>query len=84
MAHPLFKEINMLTLHVNNFPEAVAFYRDTLGLTPLSEDDFATVFDLGGLKLRLTTSADHRSYLSLCRRLRLGVQRTRCASCCER
>lgn len=35
------------------------FYGDTLGLPLLSEDDFATVFDLGGIKLRLTTVEDH-------------------------
>lgn len=39
MAQPLFKEINMLTLHVNNFPEAVAFYRDTLGLEVKTLDE---------------------------------------------
>ncbi len=32
MASALFKEVNLLTLHVDNFPKAIAFYRDTLGL----------------------------------------------------
>jgi catechol 2,3-dioxygenase-like lactoylglutathione lyase family enzyme len=38
---------------------AKVFYRDTLGLTLLHEDDFAAVFDLNGTPLRLSTMADH-------------------------
>jgi catechol 2,3-dioxygenase-like lactoylglutathione lyase family enzyme len=35
------------------------FYTDVLGLTLLSEDDFAAVYDLNGIRLRLTTVEDH-------------------------
>ena len=34
---------------------AAAWYRDVLGLTHVSTDDFAAVFDLAGTTLRLTT-----------------------------
>jgi len=34
---------------------ARAFYRDTLGLELVSEDQFALVFDIGGTMLRVTT-----------------------------
>ena len=34
---------------------AAAWYRDALGLTHVSTDDFAAVFDLAGTTLRLTT-----------------------------
>ena len=37
---------------------AKAFYRDTLGLTLLSEDDFAVVFDANGTKIRVTPVRD--------------------------
>jgi catechol 2,3-dioxygenase-like lactoylglutathione lyase family enzyme len=33
---------------------AVAFYRDTLGLTLVSQDPFAAVFDANGIMLRVT------------------------------
>ena len=39
------------TMH---FDEARTFYRDTLGLTMLSEDPFAAVFDANGTTLRLS------------------------------
>ena len=39
MATALFDSINMLTLHVNDFPKAVAFYRDTLGLEVRTLDE---------------------------------------------
>lgn len=32
---------------------AAAFYRDTLGLREVSEDDFALVFDANGIELRV-------------------------------
>ena len=38
---------------------AEAFYGDTLGLGRLPGDDFAAVFDLAGVKLRLTEVPDH-------------------------
>jgi catechol 2,3-dioxygenase-like lactoylglutathione lyase family enzyme len=34
---------------------ATAFYRDTLGLRVTGRDDWAVVFDLGGIALRLST-----------------------------
>ena len=37
---------------------AAAFYRDTLGLRRIGEDDFATIFDVGGIALRVSTVAD--------------------------
>ncbi len=36
-----------------------AFYRDTLGLRALPEDPFAAVFNLAGIKLRITEAPDH-------------------------
>ena len=38
---------------------ASAWYRDVLGLTLVSEDHFAAVFDLAGTTLRLTTVGGH-------------------------
>jgi extradiol dioxygenase family protein len=35
------------------------FYSDVLGLTLRSEDDYAAVYDLNGITLRLTTVQDH-------------------------
>lgn len=37
---------------------ATAFYRDALGLTFAHEDDFAAVFNTGGVTLRISTVAD--------------------------
>lgn len=37
---------------------AAAFYRDTLGLRMTGEDDFATIFDVGGISLRVSTVPD--------------------------
>ena len=37
---------------------ATSFYRDTLGLTFAFEDRFATVFDIGGMTLRVSTVTD--------------------------
>lgn len=39
---------------------AEPFYGETLGLRRLPGDDFAAVFDLAGVKLRLTEVPDHR------------------------
>jgi catechol 2,3-dioxygenase-like lactoylglutathione lyase family enzyme len=36
-------------------PRAVPFYRDLLGLRLVAEDDYATVFLVGGVMLRLST-----------------------------
>jgi catechol 2,3-dioxygenase-like lactoylglutathione lyase family enzyme len=37
---------------------ATAFYRDTLGLTLAYEDNFAAVFNTGGITLRVSVVAD--------------------------
>lgn len=37
---------------------AAVFYRDTLGLTLKSEDDYAVVFDVDGVDLRVSTVPD--------------------------
>jgi catechol 2,3-dioxygenase-like lactoylglutathione lyase family enzyme len=37
---------------------ATKFYRDTLGLPLVSEDNFAAVFNVGGTALRVSTVAD--------------------------
>lgn len=37
---------------------ATAFYRDLLGLTPAHEDNFAAVFNTGGVTLRVSVVAD--------------------------
>jgi catechol 2,3-dioxygenase-like lactoylglutathione lyase family enzyme len=37
---------------------ATAFYRDTLGLTLAHEDNFAAVFNIGGVTLRVSIVAD--------------------------
>src|SRR5579864_1680768 len=37
---------------------AAAFYRETLGLVMTSEDNFAAVFNVGGIALRVSTVAD--------------------------
>lgn len=39
---------------------AEAFYGETLGLKRLPGDDFAAVYDLAGVPLRLTEVPDHR------------------------
>jgi catechol 2,3-dioxygenase-like lactoylglutathione lyase family enzyme len=37
---------------------SAAFYRDTLGLRMKLEDDYAVVFDVGGIDLRVSTVPD--------------------------
>jgi catechol 2,3-dioxygenase-like lactoylglutathione lyase family enzyme len=37
---------------------ATAFYRDTLGLALASEDNFAAIFNIGGVTLRVSVVAD--------------------------
>jgi catechol 2,3-dioxygenase-like lactoylglutathione lyase family enzyme len=41
-----------------NRDRATEFYRDTLGLEMAYEDQLATVFNIGGITLRLSTVAD--------------------------
>jgi catechol 2,3-dioxygenase-like lactoylglutathione lyase family enzyme len=48
----------MAFILVRDREKAKAFYSDVLGLTFLSEDDFAATYDLNGTILRLTTVAD--------------------------
>jgi catechol 2,3-dioxygenase-like lactoylglutathione lyase family enzyme len=40
--------------------KAKAFYGEVLGFEPVSEDDFAVVFDLNGTMLRISTVKDHK------------------------
>lgn len=42
-------------VHTCNRERAKTFYRDTLGLTLLSEDPFALAFDAHGIMLRVTS-----------------------------
>ena len=51
-------------LLTQNPDAAIAFYRDTLGLTYLRDDGFALIFDLNGVLLRISkvpsfTAAQH-------------------------
>lgn len=41
---------------------ATAFYRETLGLTFVSEDNFAAAFNIGGVTLRVSTVADFKPH----------------------
>jgi catechol 2,3-dioxygenase-like lactoylglutathione lyase family enzyme len=36
-------------------PKAIVFYRDVLGLKMTAEDEFAAVFDIAGVMMRLST-----------------------------
>lgn len=45
-----------------NREQAVAFYRDTLGLVYAYEDSFATVFNIGGVTLRVSMVADFTAH----------------------
>lgn len=38
---------------------AKPFYSETLGLTEVGQDDYATAYDLNGIQLRLTKVGDH-------------------------
>jgi catechol 2,3-dioxygenase-like lactoylglutathione lyase family enzyme len=44
---------------VRDRARAKGFYGGTLGLRQIREDQFATVYDLNGISLRLTTVEDH-------------------------
>ncbi len=39
--------------------KAIAFYRGVLGFSLTSEDDFAAVFDMNGITLRISTVPNH-------------------------
>ena len=43
-------------------PRATEFYRDMLGLTLAYEDEFATVFNVGGVTLRVAFVADFAAH----------------------
>ena len=57
---PLTKLITM----VNTRDPAISgpFYRDVLGLAQTAEDPFATTFEVGGIRLRLSTAPDFRPH----------------------
>jgi catechol 2,3-dioxygenase-like lactoylglutathione lyase family enzyme len=46
-------------LYVSDRDRALAFYRDTLGLTLRSSDAFGDFIDLGGALLRMTVIPEH-------------------------
>jgi catechol 2,3-dioxygenase-like lactoylglutathione lyase family enzyme len=50
----LHNEKIMAFVGVGDADKARAFYRDTLGLTLVSEDGFALAFEVGGILLRVT------------------------------
>jgi catechol 2,3-dioxygenase-like lactoylglutathione lyase family enzyme len=45
---------------VRDRPAAKAFYSDVLDLALVAEDDFASVYDLNGTVMRLTTVESHQ------------------------
>jgi predicted enzyme related to lactoylglutathione lyase len=47
-------------IHTRDRARATAFYRDVLGFTHSSDDDFASVFDMNGVRLRITQIDDHK------------------------
>jgi catechol 2,3-dioxygenase-like lactoylglutathione lyase family enzyme len=47
-----------IVICTRNRARATEFYRDTLGLTPAYEDNFATVLNTGGVTLRVSTVDD--------------------------
>ena len=55
---PLAKATPVIIVATKDRKISLPFYRDTLGLTLESEDDFAAVFDVGGAPLRLSTVPD--------------------------
>ena len=50
--------VAQLLIPVEDLDRAVAFYRDTLGLSLASEDNFASVFSTAGVTLRVSTVPD--------------------------
>jgi catechol 2,3-dioxygenase-like lactoylglutathione lyase family enzyme len=47
-----------IVICTRNRARATAFYRDTLGLELAYEDNFASVFNIGGVTLRVSVVAD--------------------------
>ena len=59
-AMPSLSDANAIAfVLVRDRAAAKPFYSDILGLRQVSEDDFATEYDLNGIALRLTTVEDH-------------------------
>lgn len=56
---PLANRSPVTFLFTRDREKAKAFYRDTLGLTYVSSDEFAERFDLNGVSLRIVPIADH-------------------------
>lgn len=52
--HASVTSIGQIAITIQNLPRAVAFYRDTLGLTHLFETGGMAFFDCGGVRLMLT------------------------------
>jgi catechol 2,3-dioxygenase-like lactoylglutathione lyase family enzyme len=48
----------VIIICTRNRDQATAFYRDALGLIVASQDNFAVVFNIGGVALRVSTVAD--------------------------
>jgi catechol 2,3-dioxygenase-like lactoylglutathione lyase family enzyme len=55
---PLARATPLVVICTRDREAATSFYRDSLGLTLLSEDAFAAVFALNGATLRVSTVAD--------------------------
>jgi catechol 2,3-dioxygenase-like lactoylglutathione lyase family enzyme len=56
---PLANTTPVTFLFTRNREKAIAFYRDTLGLTFMGSDEHADRFDLNGTPLRIVPIADH-------------------------
>lgn len=56
---PLANRSPVTFLFTRDREKAKAFYRDTLGLTYVSSDEFAERFDMNGVSLRIVPIADH-------------------------
>ena len=48
----------VILICTRDVPRTAAFYRDILGLTPVSEDTYAAVFTTGGVMLRVSLVPD--------------------------
>lgn len=52
---------NLMTFILTSKPEkAKTFYADTLGLTFVTEDQYAVVFDANGITVRLSIMSEHK------------------------
>ena len=56
----LASAIPVAFISVANRDAGLAFYRDTLGLTHASGDDFGDFFDIGGGRMRMTAMPDFK------------------------